>query len=147
MSSASLYTIHTRNHPSCRLRPRLPAASRRLILAVLRPDTFDEGPIFGILHESIYQSAAGQAPSNWAADRMLKDKYAAEFKVDLQTDGAPINFTGEHIYPWMFDDFAALRPLKGAAEILAQRGDWAPLYDVEKLRDCPVPLAAAVYYS
>ena len=32
--------------------------------------------------------------------------------------------TGEHVYPWMADDYAWLRPLKPAAEILAAKRDW-----------------------
>ena len=53
---------------------------------------------------------------------------------------------GEMIFSWMFDgDYALLKPMQGAAEILAARSDWPPLYDVEALRDCTVPVAAAVY--
>ena len=33
------------------------------------------------------------------------------------------------VYPWMGDDFAWLRPLKPAADLLAAKRDWGPLYD------------------
>lgn len=38
-----------------------------------------------------------------------------------------------------------LRPLRGAARLLAERTDWGPLYDVEALARNTVPVAAAVY--
>ncbi len=53
-------------------------------------------------------------------------------------------FTGEHIFPWMFEDYAALRPLQAAAELLAKQ-QWPALYDPEQLRANEVPVAAAVY--
>ena len=59
----------------------------------------------------------------------------------------PVLFTGEMIFPWMFEQYPQLRPLKAAAEILAKKSDWPVLYDVEKLRKNQVPVAAAVYYD
>ena len=53
---------------------------------------------------------------------------------------------GEMIFSWMFDgDYALLKPMQGAAEILAAKSDWPPLYDVDALRGCTVHVAAAVY--
>ena len=50
------------------------------------------------------------------------------------------------IFSWMFDgDYPLLKPMQGAAEILAARSDWPALYDVEVLRYCSVCVAAAVY--
>jgi hypothetical protein len=48
----------------------------------------------------------------------------------------------------MGDDFAWLRSLKPAAEILAAKRDWGPLYDQEKMGggNCP-PVAALVSYE
>jgi pimeloyl-ACP methyl ester carboxylesterase len=51
------------------------------------------------------------------------------------------------ISPSMLDDFAALRPLKACAEILAERSDWGPLYDREQLAKNTVPIAAISYYE
>lgn len=45
----------------------------------------------------------------------------------------------------MFDDYANLRPLKGAAEILAQDKDWPVLYDIEQLKKNEVKVTAATY--
>jgi hypothetical protein len=64
----------------------------------------------------------------------------------LNTEG-PLLFTGEMIYPSMFDEFPQLKPLKPAAEILAKKSDWPMLYDVARLRINRVPIAAAVYYD
>ena len=38
-------------------------------------------------------------------------------------------------------------PLKAAAEILAAKADWPMLYDVARLKQNRVPVAAAVYYN
>jgi hypothetical protein len=53
-------------------------------------------------------------------------------------------FTGEHVFPWMFEEFGALRPLRAAAEQLAGR-EWPALYDPDVLRANDVPCAAMVY--
>ena len=44
----------------------------------------------------------------------------------------------------MADDFKSLRDLGACAKALAARPDWPKLYDVEKLRNTPVPIAALV---
>jgi len=51
------------------------------------------------------------------------------------------------IYPWMIDADPVLRPLREAADILAERADWPPLYDPTRLAANEVPVAAAVYYD
>lgn len=91
-----------------------------------------------------------QPPSDWAAERVLASEYSDEFdwRARLRpTDTRPIFFTGEHVYSWMFDgDYKELAPLKPTAELLAAR-EWPALYDLDVLRNTPVPLAAAVYYQ
>jgi hypothetical protein len=37
-------------------------------------------------------------------------------------------FTGEMVFPWMFEEFAALQPYKAAADLLADKQDWPQLY-------------------
>jgi hypothetical protein len=59
---------------------------------------------------------------------------------------APLLFTGEMIYPWLFELDPALRPLRHAAEELAVRADWPALYDPARLAANQVPAAAAVYF-
>lgn len=100
---------------------------------------FDTNPLYALLHEAIY--CQGTA-SRWAAERVL-----AEFpQFELSSD-RPVLFTGEMIYPWMFEDYQALRPLKAAAEILAEYADWPALYDPAVLRQNTVPCAAVMYYD
>ena len=98
---------------------------------------FDPAPIYSLLHEACY--AQGEA-TRWSAQRVL-----AEFpEFELDGDG-PVFFTGEMVYPWQFDEYRELQPLKEAAELLADYEDWPALYDPERLRANEVPVAAAVY--
>lgn len=46
------------------------------------------------------------------------------------------------IFPDMFDDYANLRPWKGAAEVLAKDTSWAPLYDLDQLAKNEVKVSA-----
>jgi pimeloyl-ACP methyl ester carboxylesterase len=92
---------------------------------------FARNPIYAILHESSY--ADGHA-TRWSAERMLPAAYAED----------PALLTGEHVYPWMFEELGALAPLREAAELLAAH-EWPPLYDAGVLAANTVPTAAAIY--
>jgi len=105
--------------------------------AAMNALTFAGNPLYAILHESIYGQRAG---THWAAER-VRGEYP-EFALE---PCAPVWFTGEMIYPWIFDEDNALRPLKQAAEILACHDDWPRLYDVDRLRANTVPCAAVIY--
>jgi len=91
---------------------------------------FTRNPIYATLHESSY---ADGEPTRWSAARLLPDEIAAEGY-----------FTAEHIFPWMWDDYEALRPHRAAAELLADHA-WPRLYDAERLRHNEVPVAATIY--
>jgi len=54
---------------------------------------------------------------------------------------------GEMVFPWMFDDFVELQPVKEAAQILAEKSDWPHLYDLDVLQKNKAPIAAACYYD
>jgi pimeloyl-ACP methyl ester carboxylesterase len=90
-------------------------------------------PLYAVLHEACY--AQGEA-TRWSADRVLGE--FPEFEDETL-------FFGEMIYPWQFDEEAALRPLRDAAHLLAADDGWPPLYDAARLRENEVPVAAAVY--
>ncbi|KAF8891886.1 hypothetical protein BD779DRAFT_1513665, partial [Infundibulicybe gibba] len=47
----------------------------------------------------------------------------------------------------MFDNHANLRPLKGAAEILAADASWGKLYSLEQLAKNEVKVSAVTYYD
>jgi hypothetical protein len=55
-------------------------------------------------------------------------------------------FTAEHIFPWMWEDYEALRPHEAAAELLADHA-WPRLYDADRLRRNDVPVAATIYVN
>ncbi|WP_405656168.1 alpha/beta fold hydrolase [Streptomyces sp. RK9] len=100
---------------------------------------FTDNPLFAVMQETLYGQGAG--PTGWAAARALAD--FAEFTEDAD----PLLPTGEMIYPWMFRDIAGLRPFAAAADLLADRADWPPLYDLDRLAANQVPLAAIVYHD
>jgi pimeloyl-ACP methyl ester carboxylesterase len=91
---------------------------------------FARNPLYAILHEA---SWADGGATRWSAHRMLPAEYENS---DL--------LTGEHVYPWMFEDCGALAPLRDVAELLAER-EWPHLYEPSVLRGNEVPVAAAVY--
>jgi pimeloyl-ACP methyl ester carboxylesterase len=100
---------------------------------------FDTNPIYALLHEAEY--CQGEA-SRWSAERVQ-----AEFPEFDLAPGKPVLFTGEMVYPWMFEDYDQLRPLRRAADRLAEYTDWPRLYDSAKLQANTVPCAAAIYYD
>ncbi len=106
--------------------------------AVMDRLSFAPGPLYAVLHEPSF--AQGFA-TRWAAQRIR-----AEFS-EFDPGADPLFFTGEMIYPWMIDADPLLRPLREAADILAERDDWPPLYDPARLAANEVPVAAAVYYD
>ncbi|MBV6701486.1 alpha/beta hydrolase [Kitasatospora aureofaciens] len=109
--------------------------------------TFAEGPLYAVLHESIYgQRSVDQGGTAWSAERIRKEFPEFDARAALDS-GAPVLFTGEMIYPWMFDTDATLRPLKETAHLLAARTDWPDLYDPERLAANEVPVVAAVYHD
>ncbi len=92
--------------------------------------TFARNPIYAILHEACW---ANGGPTGWSSERVLEwlEDWPEEY------------LTGEHIFPWMFEE-PSLEPLRETAELLARR-EWPALYDVERLSANEVPAAAAVY--
>lgn len=47
------------------------------------------------------------------------------------------------VFPDMLDDYANLRPLKDAANLISQYEDWPALYDLDKLSRNQVKVSAA----
>jgi len=98
---------------------------------------FNTNPIFALLHESIY---CQQSASNWSAQRIRAQYDEFNYSADK-----PFLFTGEMVYPWFFEQFTNLKPLKHAANLLSTTEDWSELYDLETLANNSVPVAAAIY--
>ena len=105
--------------------------------------SFASCPLYAVLHEACY--AQGTA-TRWAAQRIRAEHPEFDPAAALEGDG-PLLFAGEMIYPWMFDADPVLRPLRGAADALAEREDWPPLYDAARLAANEVPVAAAIYFN
>ncbi|EEH64429.1 ribonuclease HI [Gleimia coleocanis DSM 15436] len=122
---------------------------------VYRQVSMGDSPLYALMHETIYagvlESLKG-IPTAWGAWRLL-DKVGSEIPAGFASSpeprdlSTPIYLTGEHIYPWLFEEDYALRPLKEIAEILAMDTDWTPLYDKSVLASNEVPGAAAVYFE
>jgi len=93
---------------------------------------FGRNPIYATLHESSY---ADGVATRWSAARLLPDEVTEEGY-----------FTAEHVFPWMWEDYAGLRPQRAAAELLAEH-PWPALYDADRLRHNEVPVAATIYVN
>ena len=105
--------------------------------SMLMEQGFQTNPIYAILHESIY--CQGFA-SNWSAQRVRQSHNEFNYQ-----KGQPFYFTGEMVFPWMFDQYKNLQPLQPAAQILAEKSDWPALYDQHVLANNKVPVSCAVY--
>jgi pimeloyl-ACP methyl ester carboxylesterase len=97
---------------------------------VVAHDPFSRNPLYAAVHEASY---ADGCATGWSAHRLLPAEYTS-----------PELFTGEHVYPWMFEDYQALSPLAEAAQILAEV-EWPRLYDEKVLSVNEVPVAASIY--
>ncbi|CAN8254024.1 unnamed protein product [Cochlearia groenlandica] len=106
--------------------------------------SFDTNPLYALLHESIYCEGAS---SRWSANRLRENSECKFDAVKAAKEGQNVLFTGEMIFPWMFDEIHALKPFKATANLLAKKEDWPPLYNVATLNTNKVPVAAAVYYE
>jgi pimeloyl-ACP methyl ester carboxylesterase len=100
-------------------------------------------PLYAVVHEACY--AQGGA-TRWAAERIRVEFPDVDARRSLER-GDPVLFTGEMIYPWMFETDPALRPLREVADILAEASDWPRLYDPVQLAANTVPTRAAVYFD
>jgi pimeloyl-ACP methyl ester carboxylesterase len=109
----------------------LPAESPAFLHDVEASTSFARNPLYAVLHEACW---ADGGATRWSAQRMLAPAYRDEAEL----------FTGEHVYPWMFEEYAGLRPLREAAGLLAEL-EWPRLYDPERLASNEVPVAAAIY--
>ncbi|WP_379068713.1 alpha/beta fold hydrolase [Mesorhizobium sp. UC74_2] len=107
--------------------------------SVMNLTAFRGNPLFAALHEAAY--IQGKGSTNWSAERLRAD--FPEFAEDRR----PLLFTGEMIYPWMFDDIAGLRPFKAGADVLAQRRQHSALYNTVRLADNDVPVSAVIYHD
>ena len=110
----------------------LPPESPAFLHDLATAEPFVRNPLYAVLHEA---SWADGGATRWSAERILPAAF-----------DEPDVFTGEHVYPWMFEDYRALAPLREAADLLAHR-EWPRLYAAEVLANNTVPTAAAIYVN
>lgn len=113
--------------------------SDHFLFSVMSLTSYDGGPLFAALQESIYGHGAGA--TRWAAQRVRN------LHPEFDPAARPLLFTGEMMFPWMFDDIRSLRPFKAGVEALAARESYSELYDPARLATNDVPVSAVVYYD
>ncbi|KAK5721536.1 hypothetical protein LTR15_006125 [Elasticomyces elasticus] len=113
--------------------------TRATLSAIDQATSFDDHIFYAIMHEPIYCN--GNAP-NWSADRIMSE-YPV-FNLDKDDDD-PIYFTGEMIYPSMFEDYSELRKVQDTANRVAADSEWPALFDEQQLAKNEVPVYAASY--
>lgn len=99
--------------------------------------SFATNPLFIALQESIY----GPGPSNWAAQRE-RDR-----RPQFDEARRPLLFTGETVFPWMFEEIGPLRGFQAAVDRLASQEVPIEMYDPARLAANEVPIEAAVYFD
>ena len=107
-----------------------PSARPAFLVDAQMASPWERNPIYATLHESSY---ADGGATRWSAHRL-----APEEAMTGDLLGA------EHVFPWMWDDYAGLRAHREAAQLLAQH-PWPRLYDADRLARNEVPVAATVY--
>ncbi|RHY21896.1 hypothetical protein DYB25_010729 [Aphanomyces astaci] len=143
------------------------SASKQLSHAFLtavasHQSSFDTNPMYWFMHESIYCDGPAFSPSNWAAEAVhnamdvrghalfnparFDELDAAQLAEEATLH--PVYFSGEMVFSWMADDFPeSLAPFRDAANLLAKKTDWRPLYNEANLRDIAIPTAALVSFD
>jgi len=124
--------------------------------------SFDDAPLYFLLHESIYADGPGSA-TEWAAHssfEIISKSTAKEFdyKQSANSNDTPTLFFGEMVFPWMaHGDFAEVsgHGMRMLSEALASKSDWLPLFDATNMQKAllnasgmaKTKSAAAVYYE
>ncbi len=98
-------------------------------------------PLYWPLQEFIYANGELDEPIRWAAQR-VRDTMPR-----FSTGERPLAFTGEAMFPWMFEQESALRPFKPAMDLLMEDTRFGVIYDADQLARNEVPLQSAVYFD
>lgn len=118
---------------------------------------FDNRPLYAVLHEAMYCS---NEASDWSAQKVARDLEKFEWagaETESESndilanrcasdENVRIHFSGEMVYPFMFEDYGYLQPLAGAARELANH-EWSDPYDLDQLANNGVPVYAISYKS
>ncbi|KAL7427965.1 hypothetical protein ACHAXH_001609 [Discostella pseudostelligera] len=106
--------------------------------------SFDDAPLYFLLHESIYADGPISGPTEWAAHSSYESIIVSthtEFDYrqtsTIDDHARPTLFFGEMVFPWMaHGDYAELsgHGMRKLSETLATKRDWSPLYDKHNMR-------------
>lgn len=108
----------------------LPFASTPFLWDAQLASSWERNPIYATLHESCH---ADGGATRWSAHRLApEDALTGEL------------LGGEHVFPWMWEDYSGLHAHRAAAQVLAEH-PWPRLYDADRLARNEVPVAATVY--
>ena len=117
-----------------------PIISDGFLMNALQRTNTAANPLYWTLQEFIYADG-DTMPIRWAAANEKARR--PEFDVDAR----PLMFTGEAMFPWMFEQMPELKPFKPAMELLMEDTEWDHIYDPQRLAQNSVPLQAAVYFD
>jgi proline iminopeptidase len=98
-------------------------------------------PLYWPLQEFIYADGELERPINWAAQQ-VRDEHP-----EFGTEQRPLLFTGEAMFPWMFEQERALQPFRAAMDVLMADTHFGTIYDAAQLARNEVPLQSAVYFD
>ena len=113
--------------------------TRPTLYRVEAAGSFDNAPIYAVLHEPIY--CRGGVACNWAAERIVNEDPVFDFR----SENGPSYFTGEMVFQHNFEDYPELKELAPAAQLLAEDPDWTELYDIQQLQRNEVPVYSSTY--
>ncbi|HET6563281.1 MAG TPA: alpha/beta fold hydrolase [Marmoricola sp.] len=99
------------------------------------------GFVDSVLYPLQEYTYAVNTATGWATQREY------DRRPEFAANARPVMLTAEMMFPWMFHEIRSLRPFAEAADLLATKQDWRPLYDLDRLASNEVPLYAAVYHD
>jgi proline iminopeptidase len=114
--------------------------SDHFLATLMNLTSFDDNPLFATLQESIY-GHGDNGPTAWAAEAERAQR------PEFDPKARPLLFTGEMMYPWMFEEIRSLKPFRAGVEALARRQHYSPLYDLARIKANDVPVSAVIYFD
>jgi proline iminopeptidase len=114
--------------------------SDHFLATVMHLTSYDTNPLFASLQESIY-GHGDNGPTAWAAEAERARR------PEFDPAARPLLFTGEMMFPWMFEEIRSLKPFRAGVEALARRKSYSSLYDLARIKASEVPIAAVVYFD
>lgn len=121
--------------------------SRPSLSALESALSFDDNVLYAVMHEAIYCQGIA---SNWSAERVGRSFREFQWLAGSPQSAssvreAPLFFSGEMIYPFLFDAFPELEKLAPVADMIAKYTDWPDLYDEWQLARNSTTLYAATF--